>query len=95
MEGVACFVLLEAVAVGGIFVAGHKVYGDGVRSFLRWCAATGIEPKLDRATVNAFVAGLLAAGAEPSTARSRQLALRRFSAWCAEGGSCPSTSWRT
>ena len=39
---------------------------------------------LDRATVTAFVADLLDAGAEPATARSRQLAVRRFSALLAE-----------
>jgi site-specific recombinase XerD len=33
-----------------------------------------------------FVADLLDAGAEPSTARSRQLGVRRFSAWLAEEG---------
>nr|WSZ14131.1 tyrosine-type recombinase/integrase [Streptomyces canus] len=66
-----------------------KVYAAGVRAFLRWSAATGIPPALDRGTVNAFVAGLLAAGAEPSTARSRQLALRRFSAWLADEGELP------
>lgn len=37
-------------------------------------------------TVNAFVAALLEAGAEPATARSRQLALRRFSAWLLDEG---------
>jgi site-specific recombinase XerC len=41
---------------------------------------------LDRPTVNAFVAGLLDSGSEAATARSRQLSVRRFSAWCAEEG---------
>jgi outer membrane murein-binding lipoprotein Lpp len=41
---------------------------------------------LDWATVNAFIAAVLDSGAEPATARSRQLAVRRFSAWCAEEG---------
>lgn len=63
-----------------------KAYGDGVRRFLAWAAAAGRPAVLDRAGVNAFVADLLEAGAEPSTARSRQLALRRFSAWLAEEG---------
>ncbi|WP_406399193.1 tyrosine-type recombinase/integrase [Streptomyces sp. NBC_00879] len=63
-----------------------KTYGDGVRAFLRWAAATGTEPVLDRGTVNRFIASLIAGGAEPATARSRQLAVRRFSAWCAEEG---------
>lgn len=56
-------------------------YLAGVRLFLTWCDTTGTPAVLDRATVNAFVAGLLERGAEASTARARQLALRRFSAW--------------
>lgn len=64
----------------------RKVYGDGVRAFLRWADRTGVEVVLDRPTVNAFVASLLVDGAEPATARSRQLAVRRFSAWLAEEG---------
>lgn len=58
-----------------------KLYGDGVRGFLGWCDRTDHSPVLDRPTVNAFVAALLDAGAEPATARARQLALRRFSGW--------------
>jgi site-specific recombinase XerD len=60
-----------------------KAYSDGVRRFLRWCEETGTEPRLNKATVNAFVAALLDGGAEPATASNRQLALRRFSAWLA------------
>ncbi|MBC9728471.1 tyrosine-type recombinase/integrase [Streptomyces sp. TRM68367] len=67
----------------------RKTYGDGVRAFLTWGDRTGAEPVLDRPTVNAFVAALIDAGAEPSTARSRQLALRRFSAWLADEGEIP------
>ena len=36
--------------------------------------------------MKAFVTDLLDAGAEPATARSRQLAMRRFSAWLEEEG---------
>jgi len=61
-----------------------KAYGDGVRRFFTWCQDTGRHPVLDRPTVTAFVVGLLDAGAEAATARSRQLALRRFSAWLAD-----------
>jgi site-specific recombinase XerD len=64
----------------------QKTYGDGVRSFLRWCERTGRTAALDRTTVNAFVAELLDNGAEAATARSRQLAVRRFSAWLADEG---------
>ncbi|NOP96956.1 tyrosine-type recombinase/integrase [Mycolicibacterium fortuitum] len=63
-----------------------KVYGDGVRAFLRWCDERSHSPALDRDLMKAFVADLLDAGAEPSTARSRQLAMRRFSAWLEEEG---------
>ncbi len=63
-----------------------KSYGDGVRRFLSWCSGQGRPAVLDRPTVTAFVAALLEEGAEPATARSRHLALRRFSAWLVEEG---------
>ena len=63
-----------------------KSYGDGVRAFLRWCNDNGHTPALDGDLVKGFVADLLDAGAEASTARSRQLAVRRFSAWLQEEG---------
>ncbi len=66
-----------------------KNYGDGVRRFLSWCEATGAAPVLDRRTVAAFTAGLLEAGAQPATARSRQLAVRRYSAWLVDEGEAP------
>jgi len=66
-----------------------KVYGDGVRRFLAWAADTGTPPRLDRGTVAAFMAALLDAGAEPSTARSRHLALRRFTVWLVDEGELP------
>ena len=63
-----------------------KSYGDGVRRFLAWADGEGRPAVLDRASVNAFTADLLEAGGEPTTARARQLALRRFSAWLLEEG---------
>lgn len=63
-----------------------KSYTAGVRQFLDWCTAEGAPMVLDRPTVNAFIAGVLESGAEAATARSRQLAIRRFSAWLAEEG---------
>ena len=63
-----------------------KSYGDGVRAYLRWCDQTGQPPILDRNAVRAFVTDLLDGGAEPATARSRQLAVRRFSQWLADEG---------
>lgn len=61
-----------------------KAYLTGVRLFLAWCASEGLPAVLDRRTVTAFVASLLDGGAEAATARNRQLAVRRFSAWLAE-----------
>lgn len=61
-----------------------KSYGDGVRKFLAWAGDAEVGPVLDKPTVNRFVAALLDDGAEPATARSRHLALRRFSQWLVE-----------
>jgi integrase/recombinase XerD len=44
---------------------------------------------LTSTAVNTWVADLLDAGAEAATARSRQLAVRRFSAWLAAEGEIP------
>jgi integrase/recombinase XerD len=66
-----------------------KAYGDGVRQFLTWALAEGRSPDLTRPVVAAFIASLLDAGREATTARSRQLSLRRFSAWLAEEGEIP------
>jgi site-specific recombinase XerD len=66
-----------------------KTYGAGVRSFLRWAQAAGRPPALDRPTVDAWIADMLASGAEAATARVRQLAVRRFSAWLAEEEEIP------
>lgn len=63
-----------------------KAYGDGVRRFLEHCAAQGVPAVLDKPTVNAFIAAMLDGGAQPATARSRHLAVRRFSAWLTEEG---------
>jgi site-specific recombinase XerD len=63
-----------------------KAYGDGVRAYLKWAEAAGLEANLSRAQVRGFVDTLLTNGAAASTARSRQLAVRRFSAWLAEEG---------
>lgn len=63
-----------------------KIYGDGIRAFLRWCERQDREPTLNRATVAAFTASLLDDGTAPATARSRQLAVRRLSSWLADEG---------
>lgn len=66
-----------------------KSYGDGVRKFLSWCDEHDAPKVLDKPTVNAFIAGLLDAGAEATTARARHLSLRRFSTWLADEGEIP------
>lgn len=63
-----------------------KSYLAGVNQFLAWCAAEGQVAELTKPLVRAFVAHLLEQGAEPATARARQLSLRRFSAWLEEEG---------
>src|SRR5690606_35357916 len=63
-----------------------KGYRTGVQQFLKWAEGAGVTPRLDRPTVGAFMAHLLDSGAEPSTAATRHLALRRFSAWLLEEG---------
>ncbi|MGB3761840.1 MAG: tyrosine-type recombinase/integrase [Ornithinimicrobium sp.] len=65
-----------------------KAYGDGVRQYLAWCTAHDAEP-ITRASLNLWVAELLDGGSAPATARTRQLAVRRFSAWLAEEGEIP------
>lgn len=59
-----------------------KTYGDGVRLFFAWCVRNDIEPALDRRVLQRWIAELLDNGSEAATARSRQLSVRRFSAWC-------------
>ncbi|MCT2262480.1 tyrosine-type recombinase/integrase [Brachybacterium muris] len=66
-----------------------KQYTDGVRQFIDWAEDSGVPPHLDRATVNAFSAHLLDLGREPATVRSRQLSLKRYSAWLADEGEIP------
>jgi site-specific recombinase XerD len=65
-----------------------KAYGDGVRFYLAWCHENAAEP-MTRPALNLWVAEILEGGAAASTARSRQLAVRRFAAWLAEEGEVP------
>jgi site-specific recombinase XerD len=66
-----------------------KSYTTGVRLFLAWCDREQVEPALDRPTVDKWIAALLDGGTEAATARSRQLAVRRYSAWLAAEGEMP------
>jgi site-specific recombinase XerD len=61
-------------------------YMRGVRRYIEWCEANGRVPALDRNLLSARVAELLAKGAEATTARIRQQAVRRFSAWLVDEG---------
>jgi site-specific recombinase XerD len=63
-----------------------RTYTDGVTKFLRWCADNGHAAKLDRKIVQAFLAGLLDDGQEGNTAKSRDLALKRYAAWLVAEG---------
>ena len=63
-----------------------RTYTDGVTKFLRWCTATAHAPELNRVVVQAFLADLLDEGMEGNTARSRDLALKRYAAWLVDEG---------
>lgn len=63
-----------------------KTYSDGVTAYLRWCEERDLPVALDRKQVVAFVVDLSDSQRAASTARSRQLALQRFSAWCTAEG---------
>ena len=63
-----------------------KTYVESIQAFLRWCDKTGTTPELTKPTAMAFIVDLLNSGAAPATAKLRQLALKRFSAWAAEEG---------
>jgi integrase len=63
-----------------------KKYLTGARFYLKWCETNGHSPVLDRRLVSAWIAELLANGAEPATAHARLLGVRRFSAWLTDEG---------
>jgi site-specific recombinase XerD len=66
-----------------------KSYTTGLRQFLAWCAANDVEPRLNRDTVNRWVAELLDSGRQAKTALTRQQSLCLFSAWLAEEQEIP------
>lgn len=59
-----------------------RSYREGVEQYLDFCAATGAPDRLDPDSLAAFTADVLARRSA-STARLRQLAVRRFSGWLA------------
>jgi integrase/recombinase XerD len=62
-----------------------KAYSDGVRFYLDWCALQQAAP-LEPGSIRAWVTALLDKGNQPATARTRQLAVRRFTSWLTEEG---------
>lgn len=61
-----------------------KSYAEGVRQYLRWCSDNDRPLVLDRHQLAGYVDSLLTSGLQAATARSRQLGVRRFSAWLVE-----------
>lgn len=61
-----------------------KTYTTGVKQYLAYCAEADLPLVLDRRVLAKFVDHLLTTGAQPSTATSRQLGVRRFAAWLTE-----------
>jgi site-specific recombinase XerD len=59
-------------------------YLRAVRLYLRWCDQNGHPRELTRATVQAYLAELIAGGAEANTVRLRLASLRRYAAWLVE-----------
>jgi integrase/recombinase XerD len=62
-----------------------KSYATGVHQYLAYCDANGLPAALDRRQLAAFTDDVLARS-QPATARVRQLAVKRFSAWLADEG---------
>ncbi len=65
-----------------------KVYIHGVRSYLSWCIPRSVAP-MTRTSLNTWITEMLDAGAASGTARTRQLAVRRFTAWLIAVGRLP------
>jgi integrase/recombinase XerD len=63
-----------------------KAPGRSYAGDIKWCADNECDAVLDRSTVQAFTAALLESGTQPHTARTRQQALRRYSAWLLDEG---------
>jgi len=57
-----------------------KVYAGSARQYLTWTANQRAAP-FELGTLNRWVADALASGRSGATARTRQLAIRRYAAW--------------
>lgn len=63
-----------------------KIYMSSVRAYLDWCTHNDRPQQIDREQVQAWIAGILDAGAQPSTAAARLAGVRQFSKWLAAEG---------
>lgn len=63
-------------------------YSDAATRYLRWCADAA-QPPMSRTALNTWISQMLADGAAPATARTRQMCIRRFASWLTEGGYLP------
>jgi site-specific recombinase XerD len=67
-----------------------RSYLTGLRLYAEWCGSDTsgrvTDIPLTRRSAEAFTASIIGAGKSASTAAARQIALRLFSAWCAEEG---------
>lgn len=65
-----------------------KTYLDGLHRYRTWCSLHAAEP-MSRTTLNQWIVAMLDAGRAPGTARTRQLAVRRSTAWLIIEGLLP------
>lgn len=67
-----------------------KIYEQGVRVYVRWCAERDDVPVLGRTQVMTYMADSMdRLNSQPSTMRSHLTGLKSFSAWCAREGELP------
>jgi site-specific recombinase XerD len=62
------------------------IYLSSIRLYLRWCSDNGHPAQIDRGQVSAWIAAMLDAGAQPTTAAARLAGVRQFSKWLAAEG---------
>ncbi|WP_322859256.1 tyrosine-type recombinase/integrase [Mycobacterium europaeum] len=67
-----------------------KIYTTSVDRYLQWCDDHGHPRQIDRGQVSKWLAEILDAGAQPTTAAARLAGVRQFSKWLAEEGEIPS-----
>ncbi len=64
----------------------RTIYLSSIRLYLRWCADNKHPAQIDRGQVSAWIAAMLDAGAQPTTAAARLAGVRQFSKWLAAEG---------